>query len=199
LRKRFKPGADIPSRINDFEDCGFLFEDESNDAGFIWMQPAEGALLWSCVWSRPPKSTIVEIGRCEGGSAILMGAAKHEDDRLLSIDNDPVDDPQVEQMLNQLGIKNVELVIADSTTYPADTVKDIGLVFIDGDHSYDGVKADFENWYPWVMAGGLVAFHDVHRAEGKTNGVGMLYKEIIKEDPGLQVAFAGTLHVIKKP
>jgi hypothetical protein len=101
-------------------------------------------------------------------------------------------------MLDWFGIKNVELVVADSTTYPADIVKNIGLVFIDGDHSYAGVKADFENWFPWVMTGGLVAFHDVHKAEGKTNGVGMLYKEIIKENPNMQVALAGTLHVIRK-
>ncbi len=35
------------------------------------------------------------------------------------------------------------------------------LLFIDGDHSYDGVKADFENYIDVVPPGGLIAFHDI--------------------------------------
>jgi cephalosporin hydroxylase len=37
----------------------------------------------------------------------------------------------------------------------------LDLLFIDGDHSYEGVKADFENYGPLVRAGGFVAFHDI--------------------------------------
>jgi hypothetical protein len=36
----------------------------------------------------------------------------------------------------------------------------IRLLFIDADHSYAGVKADFDTWSPLVMAGGLIIFHD---------------------------------------
>ena len=36
----------------------------------------------------------------------------------------------------------------------------IDVVYIDGDHSYDGVKADIENWYPKVIYGGLFGGHD---------------------------------------
>ena len=35
-----------------------------------------------------------------------------------------------------------------------------GLVFIDADHRYEAVKADFESWMPLVRTGGYVAFHD---------------------------------------
>lgn len=37
----------------------------------------------------------------------------------------------------------------------------LDFLFIDGDHSYEGVKADFEMYSPLVRAGGMVAFHDV--------------------------------------
>jgi len=37
----------------------------------------------------------------------------------------------------------------------------LDVLFIDGDHSYDGVKADFELWSPLVRPGGLVIFHDI--------------------------------------
>ncbi len=36
----------------------------------------------------------------------------------------------------------------------------IRLLFIDADHSYEGVKQDFELWSPLVEPGGLVLFHD---------------------------------------
>jgi predicted O-methyltransferase YrrM len=37
----------------------------------------------------------------------------------------------------------------------------IDLLFIDGDHSYAGVQADFATYAPLVRPGGLVAFHDI--------------------------------------
>ncbi len=38
------------------------------------------------------------------------------------------------------------------------------FLFIDGDHSYEGVKADYENYSPMVKPGGMVAFHDIEGA-----------------------------------
>lgn len=40
----------------------------------------------------------------------------------------------------------------------------IDFLFIDGDHSYEGVLQDLEGWVPKVRSGGLVAGHDI---EGK--------------------------------
>lgn len=37
----------------------------------------------------------------------------------------------------------------------------VDFLFIDGDHTYAGVKADFEMYSPMVRAGGLIAFHDI--------------------------------------
>jgi predicted O-methyltransferase YrrM len=39
--------------------------------------------------------------------------------------------------------------------------KKIDLIFIDGDHSYDGVKKDFKMYFPLVRKGGIIAFHDI--------------------------------------
>lgn len=39
--------------------------------------------------------------------------------------------------------------------------KSLDFLFIDGDHSYRGVKQDFEMYSPLVRKGGLVAFHDI--------------------------------------
>ena len=36
----------------------------------------------------------------------------------------------------------------------------IRLLLIDADHSYEGVRRDFERWSPLVAPGGLIVFHD---------------------------------------
>lgn len=36
----------------------------------------------------------------------------------------------------------------------------IDLVFIDGDHRYDGCKGDMDAWLPHIKSGGILAFHD---------------------------------------
>jgi len=37
----------------------------------------------------------------------------------------------------------------------------VDVLFVDGDHSFAGVKADWEMYGPLVRPGGLVAFHDI--------------------------------------
>jgi len=53
---------------------------------------------------------------------------------------------------------NVNFIIADSARLKYD--EPVHLVFVDGDHSYNGVKGDIDNWSPRVVAGGLMVFHD---------------------------------------
>lgn len=50
---------------------------------------------------------------------------------------------------------------ADAARYMADKhLGPVDFVFIDGDHSYDGLRADWEGWAPLVAPGGVVALHD---------------------------------------
>lgn len=44
--------------------------------------------------------------------------------------------------------------------------KKIDFLFIDADHSYEGIKEDVELWFPKLRTGALVVFHDVEWAEG---------------------------------
>ncbi len=37
----------------------------------------------------------------------------------------------------------------------------LDLLFIDGDHTFEGVRSDFEVYSPLVKPGGMVAFHDI--------------------------------------
>jgi len=43
----------------------------------------------------------------------------------------------------------------------------IDFLFIDGDHRYEGVKTDFEMYFPLVRSGGLIALHDIVHHKGR--------------------------------
>jgi len=45
----------------------------------------------------------------------------------------------------------------------------IDFLFIDGDHSYEGVKKDFEMYSPMVRQGGIIALHDIVRLPSKNS------------------------------
>ena len=62
--------------------------------------------------------------------------------------------------------------------------RSIDLLVIDGDHSYGGVRSDFEMYAGLVAPGGLVAFHDVMvRPENSGRGldVGVYWQELARE------------------
>lgn len=61
--------------------------------------------------------------------------------------------------------------------------KQIDFMFIDGDHTYEGVKKDFEMYSTLVKSGGVIAFHDVTPGglEEFTGGVPIFWKEIKNE------------------
>lgn len=49
----------------------------------------------------------------------------------------------------------------DSTEVAAKyTGNPVNVLFIDGDHSYEGCKADIDAWYPHMAVGGVMLFHD---------------------------------------
>jgi len=44
--------------------------------------------------------------------------------------------------------------------------KKVDFLFIDGDHLYEGVKLDVDDWFPKLNNGAIVIFHDIGWAEG---------------------------------
>jgi len=55
----------------------------------------------------------------------------------------------------------------------------IDFLFIDGDHSYEGIKADWENYSGMVKHGGVVAMHDLIAPAGRERiQVGKFFKEL---------------------
>lgn len=96
--------------------------------------------------------------------------------------------------------KNIKLLVMTSQNYAKKNPKEkFGYVHIDGDHSYKGVKSDFEMFWPRVEKGGFLAIHDIGSPDkdGNIYGTRKLWQEIKKsgkykliemnEDPGVGI------------
>jgi predicted O-methyltransferase YrrM len=71
----------------------------------------------------------------------------------------------------------------------------IRLLFIDGDHSYDASKKDFEVWSPFVVPHGLIGFHDI----GAWPGVTQFYEELLQNNNAFREALSvNSLRVIQR-
>ncbi|MGA2248217.1 MAG: class I SAM-dependent methyltransferase [Verrucomicrobiota bacterium] len=129
-------------------------------------------LLYGLARSMKP-DVCVEIGSARGKSACFVGLALKRNGRgvLYAIDphtttnwNDStsVDTfPIIQANLRQAGVaEQVEIVRKTSAEAAKGWNKKIDLIFIDGDHSYEGVKADWELFLPHLKPFGMVVFHD---------------------------------------
>jgi predicted O-methyltransferase YrrM len=130
---------------------------------------------------------LVEIGTARGGTLFLLTRVAAPDAVLVSIDLSSADDlrfgggdirrrrPLFEAFA--LDRQRVHLLVGNS--HAVETRDDVkrtlrgGLVdvlFIDGDHTSEGVQADYELYRELVREGGLIAFHDI--VDGKPEFVG---------------------------
>jgi len=129
-------------------------------------------LLYGLTRSIKPK-VCVEIGSARGKSACAIGLAlrRNGQGRLYAIDpHSPTNWNDSESTdtfgiitahLEKAGVSEiVEIVRKTSTEAAADWQDPIDLIFIDGDHSYEGVKADWDRFMPHVSEFGVVIFHD---------------------------------------
>ena len=58
-------------------------------------------------------------------------------------------------------LKDMVVPHVDFSTSVAKTFNEpVEFIFIDGLHEFEGVRDDFEDWYPKVVQGGFMAFHD---------------------------------------
>jgi hypothetical protein len=73
----------------------------------------------------------------------------------------------------------------------------IDLLHIDGTHTYDEVKNDFESWLPKLSPNGVILFHDVAVRDGGF-GVWKVWEEIIGERNSFLFEFGHGLGVWKR-
>lgn len=141
-----------------------------------------------------PPGVVLEIGTDRGGTLFLWTRVAADDAVLLALD--------LRKMKGRLGRfspyalvrmgfardrQRIELVDRADSHDPRtlERVRSIlrgrhvDFLFIDGDHSYEAVRRDFELYEPLVRPGGLVAFHDVSiRTTPDTIGTAAFWSEL---------------------
>lgn len=121
-----------------------------------------------------PKN-ILEIGTAKGGTLFVFCRISLPNATIISIDlpGGPFGGgyPIYRTLLYRAFVKpgqRIHLIRADShDPRTLEKVKEVlkgellDVLFIDGDHTYEGVKRDFEMYSPLVKRGGIIAFHDI--------------------------------------
>ena len=206
---RFRNVERWPDGVRGFEDLAFLFSSNQLNHGVASLQLDEAALLYR-LGRDATSGPIAEIGRFKGGSTFIFATAMREGVELWSYDfhvalrpdmpGAELDD-ELRAALERYGLAHkVHLFVADSRT--ADPPPEpLEVLFVDGDHSYEGAKADYERWRAFVRPGGHLLFHDAVDTGGYGNvypGVARLMDEVGGEwerQPG-----AGSIaHFVRRP
>jgi predicted O-methyltransferase YrrM len=111
------------------------------------------------------KVGVVEIGVLDGGTTKEIAKNCHVP--IYGID------PIIPDSMNKKLIGNEQKILQNMKNYPKffffkdfsynlakNWTKPFDFIFIDGDHNYEAVKQDFEDWLPLLTPFGIVAMHD---------------------------------------
>jgi predicted O-methyltransferase YrrM len=184
-----------------------------------YLHPLEGFTLMQLAAHAPGDGVIVEIGSFKGLSTcwLALGAKRANRGKVWAVDHfsgSPEHQPGQRHAdkdiaasgstleifkanIARAGIADqVEIIAARSSeAAPAWSGGSIRLLFIDGDHSYEESKRDFESWLPHVVKDGLIGFHDI----GAWPGVTRFFNEQVQPNPRFRaVLAANSLHVVLK-
>jgi len=165
------------------------------------LEEREGLCLYGLARRAAPLGTAVEIGSYKGRSTWFLAAAYEQAGSPWPV---VAFDPHLEGTrdafaanLERTGVApRVEAHAAFSHDAAPAFDRPIGLLWIDGDHTYTGVRRDFEDWFPKLAPGGWLAFHDtVNHWHGPTR----LVRELLTTRSDLaEIGVMGTITFARK-
>ncbi|MCB1643928.1 MAG: class I SAM-dependent methyltransferase [Pseudomonadales bacterium] len=152
-----------------------------------FLHPEEGAALYEHCLQAARSGPVLEVGSYCGKSTVYLGAACKVSGRTLyAVDHhrgseehqlgEEYHDPEVydqtvglvdtfrlfRQTMRAASLEETVVPVVASTAVAArDWQTPLGMVFIDGGHSFAAAQTDYECWTPHILAGGILAIHDI--------------------------------------
>jgi predicted O-methyltransferase YrrM len=129
-----------------------------------------------CLLEEQKPGAVLEIGTYAGGTLYCWCKVARPDAVVISVDlpggkwGGGYTDERAEEMRMLFPGPGQQLHLLAADSHDESTIRSIqkllngrqlDFLFIDGDHSYEGVKQDFDMYSPLVRTGGLIAFHDI--------------------------------------
>lgn len=154
----------------------------------------EGATLLYEMAKQVSRGCIVEVGSYRGRSAVALGRGSLDGHKVPVYAFEPHEEftgvlggkfgPEdrgafYRAMLDTDCYKVVRLINLESRMVSPNWNKSVQLLWIDGDHTYEGVKTDFDCWAPHLASDALVALDDTKNPD---LGPIRLVNELIEKD-----------------
>lgn len=166
--------AEASKHLTPKELVDFVFSDKW--ARFFWIKQEYSEIFQLCekVATLRPK-TILEIGTAQGGSLFLFSKLADPNAMIISIDLPQGDfgggyDEYKSDFYRSFATGNQRMHLFRADSHSEETLKKvkdvlgerkIDFMFIDGDHTYNGVKTDFYLYSSLVSTTGLIGLHDI--------------------------------------
>jgi cephalosporin hydroxylase len=112
--------------------------------------------------------TICEIGAAGGGTTFLLAQAAASNATVITVDT--AFTPSRRDAISRFALEGQKIICLQNDSHDAETVRlvrdclpdqRLDMLYLDGDHSYEGILADFQLYSPLVRAGGIIVFHDI--------------------------------------
>lgn len=150
-----------------------------------WLSENEAITLYELALGLPAERPVaVEIGSWLGKSSVVLskglkgkrrpalycidpfnGDADASDRELYGREMVGMDRTLEQTFLDNMKKNGVLEIVRPMVAYSFEVAVDfkdpIDLLFIDGNHDYEAVLQDYEQWSPLIKTGGVIAFHDV--------------------------------------
>lgn len=175
-----------------------------------WLTDREGELLYNLAKNCTGEGVIVEIGSWQGKSTIWLGRGSKKGNNVKIYAIDPHTGASehkerygevwtFEEFKNNIIVAKVDditiPIVKTSEVAAKNFDEPVELIFIDGAHEYELVKLDFELWFPKVINGGIMAFHDTRGRRGPAKVVEEL---VYKSKNFRNVRFVDTITFAEK-
>jgi len=141
-------------------------------------------------------NTILEIGRYKAGSTMLLTAATHNKDlNIISVDIEEQHSSAYDWLDAYEQKHRIDIRVENSNTMENIPMS---LLFVDGDHSYDGLKKDFEHHWNYLNQNGFCLVDDYDITNATKNGVAFFITDWIKKGYAEVVEVGKQIIVLRK-